>query len=122
MQTAMIQRCTDCGYVYEPEKNGGIPLVERTYWECPGIDGTCGATVDKYEIIEPFSPLADSESDATGDDEPEESITVHTDDEVLKANRAERAVADLVRMYDEKELILQPDRQRYYVWTNKQAS
>ena len=59
---ALQQQCTDCGFVYQPEEWGDIPLVDREDWECPGDDGgSCGASVDKYELIEPESPLDDEE-------------------------------------------------------------
>ena len=120
MQTAMRQQCTDCGYVYEPEEHGGIPLISQPDWECPGIDGTCGATADKYVIIEPISPLSDEASDEGSDEEID--TTTHVKPEVLKPGRVEKSVKDLIRDYDDGELILKPDWQRYYVWTNKQAS
>jgi hypothetical protein len=121
MQTAMRQQCTDCAYIYEPDKHNGIPLSDRSDWECPGLEGNCGATVDRYEIIDPISPLSDEETMADGDDTYQDSIEdLHP--EVIKPTRVDKAVRDLVSMYDEGELILQPDWQRYYVWTNKQAS
>jgi hypothetical protein len=40
----------------------------------------------------------------------------------LSTERVDKAVIDLARMYEDKELILRPDWQRYYVWSNKQAS
>ena len=117
MATALRQLCTDCGYVYDPDENGGIPLVDRTDWECPGgVDGACGATADKYEIIEPESSPTDDE-DHEGDEYTDIETAIQSN--VLEATRAEKAVIDLARMYDDKELILQPDWQRYYVWSNK---
>lgn len=118
MPTALRQICTDCGYVYDPEENGGIPLVDRTDWECPGVAGPCGATADKYEIVEPESSLSDEDDESDLFSQVETAIQSN----VLEATRAERAIIDLARMYDDKELILQPDWQRYYVWSNKQAS
>jgi hypothetical protein len=96
----MRQQCTDCGYVYEPEENGGIPLIERSDWECPGIDGTCGATADKYVILEPLSPLA-------GADEGEQAEDAHVKGETLDTGRLEKTVKDLVRDYDDGISFLQ---------------
>lgn len=120
MGDALQQQCTDCGYVYNPDDWGGIALVERVDWECPGNDNGCRATVDKFDILEPASPLDDpDEQDADTDVPPAASVVQpHT----LHAERAEKAIIDLVRMFEEDELILRPDWQRYYVWSNKQAS
>jgi rubredoxin len=63
VQTAMRQLCTECTYIYEPDEHGGIPLIERVDWECPGIEGPCGATTDKYVIVEPLSSLSDDDDD-----------------------------------------------------------
>lgn len=40
----------------------------------------------------------------------------------LVTERVDKAIIDLVRMYEDDELVLRPDWQRYYVWSNKQAS
>lgn len=40
----------------------------------------------------------------------------------LYTNRSDKSLTDLVRMIDNGDLQLQPDYQRGYVWTNKQAS
>jgi 5-methylcytosine-specific restriction endonuclease McrA len=121
MTDALSQVCTDCGYIYDPAENGGIPLVEREGWECPGTDGHCGAEVDKFELVEPASDLDDDEDESTdGSDEPATTGTPRVKE--LSTERVDKAVIDLVRMYEDKELILRPDWQRYYVWSNKQAS
>lgn len=113
--------CTECGYVYDPSEAGGIPLVDRDDWECPGTEGSCGAGVDRYEIAD-TSPLDDAEDDAddAGDQEPGTAIPPHRTD--LETNRVDKAIQDLAREYEDGELILRPDWQRYYVWSNKQAS
>ena len=122
MPTALRQMCTDCGYIYEPDENGGIALIDRPDWECPGIGGACGAAPDKYEIVEPESSLKDETEDGDADADELTGVETVIQANVLEATRAEKAIIDLVRMFEEKELILQPDWQRYYVWSNKQAS
>lgn len=38
--------CTVCGYVYDPEENGGIPFEELPEdWVCP----MCGVGKDQFE-------------------------------------------------------------------------
>lgn len=119
MAGALRQVCTDCGFIYDPAEYGEIPLVDRADWECPGIEGPCGAAADKFEIVPPETALEDEDS---GETDVEQPIDTAVASKVLESSRAERAVIDLARMYDEKELILQPDWQRDYVWSNKQAS
>lgn len=122
MTDALRQQCTDCGYVYDPGEFGGISLIDRRDWECPGVEGgSCGATVDKYEIQEPGSPLDEPGDDSDADlDDTVPRIAAKSSE--ISAERADKAVTDLARMVDEDELILRPDWQRYYVWSNKQAS
>src|SRR5262249_34689984 len=79
------------------------------------------ASIDKYELVEPQSNLEDPEELDVQDDD-EESATKEIKGYELTSERVDKAVIDLVRMYDEKELILRPDWQRYYVSSNKQAS
>jgi len=121
MASALRQLCTDCGYVYDPADYGGISLVDRVDWECPGIEGPCGATPDKFDILPPETALEDDEEE-TPDGTDGGDVDTAVRSKVLEASRAERAVIDLARMYDDGELILQPDWQRDYVWSNKQAS
>src|SRR4051812_16980029 len=117
MVEALPQRCTECGYIYIPGEHGGTSLIDLANWECPGNGAFCGATADKYELIEPGSPLEDVDKE-----EERASFTTsaaHT--RKLTAERADKAVTDLARMVDDGDLVLRPDWQRYYVWSNKQA-
>lgn len=121
MSSATMMVCTECGYVYDPEDAGGIALVDRDDWECPGTDGNCGAGTDRYEIADtsPLDDDADVEDDSEDDGTPDDGADHNKD---LDTTRVDKAVGDLAREYEEGELILRPDWQRYYVWSNKQAS
>src|SRR5271165_2056530 len=103
MPTALRQVCTDCGYVYDPAEYGDIPLIDRTDWECPGINGPCGASADKYDIVTPISDLDDESEEILGDDEnaSESPIETAIQTKVLEATRAEKAVIDLARMFED---------------------
>ena len=64
MAAPLKQQCTECGFVYDPKEYGGIALIEREEWECPGVEGmTCDAGVGSYELIEPESELDDEETE-----------------------------------------------------------
>jgi hypothetical protein len=120
--TPLPQQCTDCGFVYDPADYGGVPLIDRDDWECPGVNGACGATVDKFEILEPLSPLDDDEdTEEDSDDAFDASLPPVRVGEV-SAEKADKAIKDIATMVDDGDLILRPDWQRYYVWSNKQAS
>jgi hypothetical protein len=109
----MAQQCTDCGYIYRPEEHGGVSLVDQPEWECLGLDGICGATADKYVFI------------PEGEEEDEGELTeieLKAASSPVVAKPFDSSVSELERMYREKELILQPDWQRYYVWSVNQAS
>ena len=110
MQKPMAQQCTDCGYVYRPSEHGGIALIEMSGWECQGIDGTCGASVDQYIPIP-----EDDEGELT-------DLELPADSSPIISKPLDRSVSEMERMYREEDLILQPDWQRYYVWTANQAS
>jgi hypothetical protein len=120
--------CTECGNVYDPGEMGGIALVDRDDWECPGTEGSCGAGVDRYEIAD-SSPLQDpvDEDSGEGDDpasggEPPGTFVPGDRNRDLDTKRVDKALGDLAREYEDGDLILRPDWQRYYVWSNKQAS
>jgi hypothetical protein len=117
-------KCSECGYVYLPEDWGEAALADQDDWECPGNGQPCAAGVDRYEVVDD-SPLDD------GDEDPEVEEPVSVDKQAynpdtinqdLETKRVDKAIEDLAREYEEGELILRPDWQRYYVWSNKQAS
>jgi hypothetical protein len=122
MARATVMLCTECGYVYDPGAMGSIPLVDREGWECPGNDGTCTAGIDRYEIAE-ASPLDDADQDEDKDgDGASSNFDPAAQNKDLETKRVDKAIGDLAREYEDGEIVLRPDWQRYYVWSNKQAS
>lgn len=120
MAEALKQKCTDCGYVYDPQEHYDVDLVDRVNYECPGSGGgVCGAGIDKYEIVEPVSPLDDADEDESDGSRHSPVLTRSNE---INAERSDKAVIELVRMAIDGELTLRPDWQRYYVWSGKQAS
>lgn len=56
------------------------------------------------------------------DNENGDAIDIPKEVRKIRTQAYDKAVSDLVRMIDEKEIILDPDFQREYVWDNKKAS
>lgn len=124
MMDALRQECTDCGFIYDPADYNGAALLDLGDWECPN----CGAGVDKFDIAPEPSIFDDGDEDDVAEEAESPDQVADTRGatavraKVLEVTRAERAVQDLARMWDDKELVLRPDWQRDYVWSNKQAS
>jgi hypothetical protein len=133
MSNSGVRRvCTDCGFIYSPDDWRGVALGDLPpTWECPGVEGHCGAEAEKFDYLEDEDDENDADTDTDTDevggsgeprsDAPADAAGISSPRE-LDVERVDRAVADLARMHDEDELILRPDWQRDYVWSNKQAS
>ncbi len=110
--SSLSYKCTNCNYVYVPQENNGLSLDSQDGdWECPD----CQAPPDHFTKILP----EDVESaDEEGNGTPE----VITEQSTVLVNKGDLSVYELHRRYKKGKLQLQPDFQRYSVWSNKQAS
>ena len=97
-----------------------MALGDQEKWECP----TCQAGIDHFdvavpeEIEEPHAEGQPAEAEAgsaVGEDVP-------TSARKVSAHRADNSVFELHRQRHKGQLVLQPSFQRYYVWSDNQAS
>lgn len=114
--------CAVCGWTYRPEEHAGIEFADLpTDWGCP----QCQADQDQFAVCIP------SEQDTDGIEAFEvgvpstpvvESSEILPEQRVVHTRKTEPSVFELHRQRQLGELNLQPEFQRYYVWTPKQES
>lgn len=108
-------RCDTCGWVYDPAAFDGRSLADQPVdWVCPG----CQSSIDQFSMLVPEDDLGeveDEEGDGGGGG-------TGTPGRKVSANKADLSVYELHRQTQRGQLILQPRYQRYYVWSETQAS
>lgn len=116
--TVSSYKCGSCGYVYDPRKHADRSLDSQdTEWECP----ECQAFKDQFIKIVPEELETTEEENASAEGWPD----VQRVDQLLRAvliDKRDQSIFELHRQHRKGNLILQPDFQRYSVWSNKQAS
>lgn len=68
------------------------------------------------------NPMADVEFDDDYDDDSKIPYEIPQEVRKITTQAYDKSVADVVRMIDDKDIRLDPDYQRNYVWDNKKAS
>ena len=113
-EIANAYRCDTCGWVYLPGEHDGLALADHENWECPD----CQAGIDHFELVVPDEiGEPDDDSDVSPGD-----FDIPLAERKVSAQRADNSVFELHRQEQRGLLRLQPIFQRYYVWTEKQAS
>jgi rubredoxin len=107
-------RCDSCGWVYDPADYKGLPLADQDDWECP----ECHSGIDHFELIVP-DELGEPEGEA---DDAGGGFDIPAAERKVSAQKADNSVFELHRQSQKGQLRLQPSFQRYYVWSDKQAS
>lgn len=110
--TNLSYRCTSCDYLYNPQEHNGLGLdSQNDDWECPD----CQAPSDQFARVLPddIEPADDEGAIETGTTNSRSTVLV---------SKSDLSVFELNRRYTKGNLQLQPDFQRYSVWSNKQAS
>jgi rubredoxin len=109
-------KCDTCGWVYDPKANDGRPLADQDDWECP----ECQSGMDHFDVVLP-DELGEPEADEQSGEEPAD-LGIPMSQRKVSAHKADNSVFELSRLEQTGQLVLQPSFQRYYVWTDKQAS
>lgn len=119
----VVYACNTCGWAYNPLEQGGIAFADvDASWTCP----SCQADTDHFTVRPPaeldtdgveFGPdLSELASDL------EDTDGQHLDQRVIYTQKAEQSIYELHRQNQLGDLNVQPDFQRYYVWSAKQES
>lgn len=111
-------RCESCGYIYDPQEHNNQAFGDLDIrWECPG----CQASQDQFALLMP-EELEVTDEDDNEESEPELQEREYLSSRRVSVDQSDLSVFELHRRYKKGKLILQPDFQRYSVWSNAQAS
>lgn len=115
--------CNSCGWTYKPSEQNGVAFADvDASWTCP----TCQADADQF-TIQPPSELDTADIELGPDlselaTELEGEIEGRPDQRVIYTQKLEQSIFELHRQQQLGDLNVQPDFQRYYVWSAKQES
>jgi rubredoxin len=114
--------CAACGWVYRPAEHNGVEFADLLPdWTCP----QCQADQNQFAVLVPAELPTDGSEETEGlesREQPDETLGTPLEQRVVYTNKAELSVYELHRQKQLGELKLQPEFQRYYVWSAKQES
>jgi rubredoxin len=112
--------CGVCNWVYRPSEHNGIEFADvASDWICPN----CQAEQDQFSVYIPTSfEIDDLENAANGTSFVESASEFPPEQRVIYTKKVEPSIFELHRQWQLGELNVQPEFQRYYVWSPKQES
>lgn len=115
--------CSACGWVYRPSEHDEVPFANvASVWACP----LCQADQDQFSVSAPPELETDDfdngQSAAAPLDTAGDTSDVPPEQRVVYTQKTEPSIFELHRQRQLGDLNVQPDFQRYYVWSTKQES
>jgi rubredoxin len=115
--------CGSCSWVYRPSEQRGLEFADvASDWACLN----CQAEQDQFSVcVPPGLEVEDSENNGsmTSSINVSASTTeVPPEQRVLYTKKVEHSIFELHRQWQLGEMNVQPEFQRYYVWSAKQES
>jgi rubredoxin len=117
--------CAACGWVYHPSEHKAVEFADvSSDWTCP----QCQADQDQFAVCVPDElptdglESSDSPESAETLEQVHEKADIPPDQRVVYTQKVEPSVFELHRQRQLGELNLQPEFQRYFVWSTKQES